>query len=402
MLRSARSGWFGVGLCCLLLAAGCSPQSAAPATKAPPRVSVAHPVVRSLVDEDDYSGWLQAVETVDVRAKVRGFIAKIHFKDGDVVERNQLLFELDPRPFQAALDESVAQERAVDAQRVAAEKDAARYAELLRSSATSQQEYDKAVANAQSFAAQVAARAQAVVENKLNLEYSRVTAQIGGRIGRALLTEGNLVNAGGTDPVLTTIVSITPIYAYFTIDERSMQRYMRMNRSDRDQKPGEPIRELKIPFRFGLDTDEGFPNQGLLDFTNNKVDSSTGTIEVRGVIPNEKGLFVPGSRVRVRVPVSDPYTAMLVPDTAVNTDQDQKFLLLVDAADKNVVKRRTIRPGRLLDDGMRVVLSAQPELNKDEWVIVDGLQRARLNYPVEPIAEATSPSAPASPAAKPQ
>ena len=321
MLRSARSGWLGVAWCGVVLVAGCSQQAAGPAVKAPPRVSVAHPVVRTLVDEDDYSGWLQAVETVDVRARVRGHIWKIHFKDGDVVERDQLLFELDPRPFQAALDESVAQERSVDAQRVAAERDAARYAELLRSSATSQQEYDKAVANAQSFVAQVAARAQAVVRNKLNLEFSRVTAPIGGRIVRALLTEGNLVNAGGTDPVLTTIVSITTIYAYFTIDERSMQRYTRMNRSDRQQKPGEPIRELKIPFRFGLDTDEGFPNQGLIDFANNKVDSSTGTIEVRGVIQNEKGLFVAGSRIRVRVPVSDEYSAMLVPDTAVNTDQ---------------------------------------------------------------------------------
>lgn len=375
-LRS-RSFWVLVPLAAALV--GCSSPSAEKTQSPPPKVSVSHPTTRTLVDEDDYNGWMRASATVEVRARVRGHIQKVAFKDGDMVKKDQLLFELDPRPFQSAIDQCLAQVKVYEAQKNAAEKEVARNRKLIKSAAVSQEELEKSEANLLSFDAQIAATMQEVAQHKLDLEFSRVTAPIAGRIGRAMLTVGNLVNAGGSDPLLTTIVAVDPVYVYFTIDERSLQRYQKNGTGGQNDS----VRGQKIPFQFGLDTDEGYPHQGVLDFADNKVDSSTGTIEVRGVVANEKGTFIPGSRVRVRVPVSDKYSATLIPDTAINTDQDQKYLLVLDA--KNVVTRSNVRLGRLLDDGMRVIRSAQPELKSDSWVIVEGMQRARLNYAVDPV-----------------
>ena len=322
---------------------------------------------------------------------MRGYIQKVCFQDGDLVKRDQLLFELDPRPFQIAIDQSTLQAKALQAQHAAAEKVVARNRYLVKTKAVAQEELEKSEADMLSYAAQVAATMEEVERHKLDLTFSRITAPIDGRISRARLTEGNLVDAGGSDPVLTTIVAVNPVYVYFAIDERSMQRYQKIGQQSQGNKPEASLREQKIAFQFGLDADEGYPRQGVIDFADNKVDSSTGTIEVRGVAQDDQGILTPGSRVRVRIPVSAKYPATLVPDTAVNTDQDQKYLLLVDK--QNVVKRRNIRPGRLLEDGMRVVLSAQPELKKDDRIIVEGLQSARLNYPVEPIEEtAATPS----------
>jgi multidrug efflux system membrane fusion protein len=386
------------GRCCVTLllalaAAGCGRGGSETIERAAPRVTVGHPLVRPLIDEDDYTGWLRPSQEVEVRSRVRGHIQKIGFRDGDMVRQGQLLFELDPRPFEAAIAQSEAQVRVSEAQRLAVEKDLVRQRELILHKAVAQSELDKTEADALSYAARIAAAMQEVEQHKLDLEYSRITAPISGRIGRALLTQGNLVNAGGTDPVLTTIVALDPIYVYFPVDERSLQRYQKIGQTQRRGAPVLSLREQKIPFAFGLDTDEGFPHAGVLDFTENKVGSSTGTIEVRGVVSNDKGLFVPGSRVRVRVPVSDEYQALLVPDTAVLSDLDRKYLLVLGQG--NTVLRRDITPGRLLDDGMRVILPPPGEEQtamKDwiknwapQWVILVGLQRARINYPVEPL-----------------
>jgi RND family efflux transporter MFP subunit len=347
-----------------------------------------------LIDEDDYTGWLRASAEVEVRSRVRGHIQKISFRDGDLVKQGQLLFELDPRPFQAAIEQSQAQVKVFEAQRVAAEKDLARNRILIAKNAVAQADLDKIEADALSYAAKVAAALQEVEQNKLDLEYSRITAAIDGRIGRAQLTEGNLVNAGGTDPVLTTILALDPIYVYFNVDERSLQRYQKEGQQERANAPLASLREQKIPFRFALDTDQGFPHAGVLDFAENKIVPGTGTIQIRGVVDNKQRLFVSGSRVRVRVPVSDKYEAVVVPDTAVLSDQDRKYLLVL--GEDNMVLRRDITPGKLLDDGMRVVLPAPGEEKaagqKDwtdnwqkEWLITLGLQRARINYPVQPL-----------------
>ena len=375
--------------CFLLLAVIACSKNEAPPPPPPPKVTVAHPEQRTLVDEDFYNGWLEATDTVDVRSRVRGYITKVAFTDGQIVKKGELLFQIDPRPFEAELGQVRDELRVVQAQKFAADKDYERMKALVPEGGVSQTEADKSEANARSLAAKEAALKQEIVRKALDVEYARITAPINGKIGRVQLTVGNFVNAGGTDPVLTTIVSIDPIYLYFNIDERSLQRYQQMYTEPRRQVTS--IREAKFPFSFGLDTDQGFPNQGVLDFANNRVDRETGTIQVRGVVANPKGRFVAGSRVRVRIPIGDPYQAMLVPDTAILTDQDRKYLLLVNA--ENVVYRRDIKPGRLLDDGMRAVSAAgkDQELKTSDWVIVNGLQRARINNPVEPMDNSGKP-----------
>lgn len=377
---------------CVVVAAAvaCSKKPEAPPL-APPKVTVAHPEQRTLVDEDNYNGWLEAAENVDVRARVRGHIAKVAFTDGQIVKKGSLLFQLDPRPFEADVGQARDQLRIAQAQKVAADRDYDRMKELVDSGAVSKQEADKSEARALSLAAQVEATKQDIVRKELDVEYARITAPISGRIGRAQLTVGNFVNAGGSDPVLATIVSIDPIYLYFNIDERSLQRYQK-TLQERIRR-GETVKQAKFPFSFGLDSDQGFPNQGVLDFANNRVDASTGTIQVRGVVANSQGRFTPGSRTRVRIPFGDPYQATLVPDTAILTDQDKKYLFLLN--EKNVVYRRDIKPGRLLEDGMRVVSAAEKgqEIKPRDWVIVIGLQRARINNPVEPMDSSGNPIA---------
>jgi RND family efflux transporter MFP subunit len=368
---------------------GCK-QAAAPVGESkPPKVTVQTPVFSRVTDEDSYTGWLRPSEKVEVRARVRGHIKKVDFHDGDMVTKDQLLFELDPRPFQAQIDQALAQMKAIEAQKVALEKDVARYQLLIKSKAVSQQELDKAIADVGYASAQIDARMEEVKTRQLDLEFSRITAPIAGKIGRAMLTEGNLVNAGGSDPLLTTIVSVNPIALYFSVDEPALQKFLKADQDARqksDAAPDKrPLRERKIKIRFGLETDEGFPHEATLDFANNEVDSTTGTIEVRADVPNPNGLFSPGYRARVRIPVGAPYDAILVPETAINTDQDQKYLLTVDG--KGIVKRCDVRLGRLLDNGMQIVNDPKLPLAKDTQIIVEGMQRARINYPVEPIAE---------------
>ena len=329
---------------------GCGGAASTEKAKAAPRVTVAHPTTRSQTDEDDYNGWLEAFKTVEVRARVRGHIKKVCFNDGDIVKKGDPLFEIDPAPFEVQLKQAEAEARALDAQEVAAKKDAERYGILVKTGAASKQEFEKAVADANAYDARIAAKKAEAERYQLDLQYAKITADLAGKVGKANLTEGNLVNAGGSDPLLTTIVAIDPIYVDFNVDERAIQRYQDFS-AGHDKEKQQPFRERSIPFHFGLDTEKGFPHEGHLVFADNKYTEGTGTILVRGVTKNPDGRLIPGSRVRVRVPVSEKYSATLVPDTAVNTDQDKKYLLVV--GEGNVVQRRDVRLGRLLDDGMR-------------------------------------------------
>src|SRR4051812_32034977 len=216
---------------CLIAAAGllaCAPgceKAAARVEPPPPKVSVAHPEVREVVDYDPYNGWVDAADTVEVRARVKGHIQKIHFTDGQLVKKGDLLIELDPRPFESAVARQKDQKQIFQSQMVAAQKEFARLGELLSKGGASQSQVDKAEADSKSLEAQLQANEQEIVRANLDLEYSRITAPLSGRIGRAMLSEGNLVNAGGSDPVLCTIVSVDPAYIYFSVDERALQRY---------------------------------------------------------------------------------------------------------------------------------------------------------------------------------
>jgi RND family efflux transporter MFP subunit len=357
----------------------------------PPPVSVSQPLVREVIDNDDYEGRIAAVEMVEVRARVRGHLVKVNFQDGQIVKEGDLLFEIDPRPYQAALDAAEAQVAAADAALELARKEYTRATSLLRSNAASREEVDvwtgkQAVAKAEQLKAQAA-----VKDAKLNLEFTKVVAPIPGKASRAQVTVGNLVNAGGGETLLTTITSVDPMYVYFDVDERSLSRYRQHFR--KPPKEGEPepsVKDLRIPVYVGVEGEDGFPHTGVLDFADNRVNPSTGTIQVRGVLSNAKRILDAGMRARVRVPVSDPHKAVLVTERAVGTDQSLKFVYVVN--DQNVAERRDVKLGRL-SDGLQVIREG---LKPGEWVVVNGIQRVRDGAKVEPKRIAM-PGAPAEP-----
>ncbi|MDA0832273.1 MAG: efflux RND transporter periplasmic adaptor subunit [Planctomycetota bacterium] len=373
-----------IGLATLVLAGGCTVE-ATPISTPPPKVTVAHPEVRELVNYDEYNGRTEAAATVEVRARVRGHIDKVQFVDGQIVNAGDLLFELDPRPFQSEVDRATEQVKIFEAQLVVAANEERRQKELFAKTVATERDVEEAEGKRKSLEAQISAAQEEVRRRELELSYSKMTAPIGGKISRALLTEGNLVNAGGSDPVLTTIVALDPIRVNFSVDERALLEYRRRRQTSSTEKL-KPLEEAEIPFEFGLEIDEGFPHKGVLDFAENRIDAATGTIQIRGKTDNADGQFVPGGRVRVRVAVSDPYKAVLVPDTAVLSDQDKKYLLCLN--ENKEVKRRDIKLGKLLEDGMRVTLPVDEKdegLKPDEWVIVLGQQRARIGYAVDPV-----------------
>jgi len=366
---------------------GCSSEPPA-ATPEAPKVSVLHPEARTLTDSEEFNGWLAPDKRVEVRARVRGHIKKVHFTDGQIVKKDALLFELDPRPFEADIGRDKDKLRVYEAQKVAADKEEARLRALEKKGGASTQQVEKAEADAKALDASISGAKNEIARAELELEYSRITADIGGRISKAELTEGNLVNAGGSDPLLTTIVSIDPIRVYFNVDERSLQRYAKnlgaMGRKLTDVLAA--LKDVKSNFTFALDGETDFSHKGALSFGDNRIDPTTGTIQVYGIVDNKDGIFVPGARVRVRLPIGKDYAALLVPETAILADQDKRYVLFVD--DKNTARRRDVTLGRLTDDGRRAILPAdklaEGEKMENWWVIVDNLQRVRINYPVDP------------------
>jgi multidrug efflux system membrane fusion protein len=291
------------------------------------------------------------------------------------------------------------------------EQEQSRLEDLLGKGGASQKQVEKQQADVQALQAQIAATTAEVQRLQLDLEFSQITSPIAGRASRAMLTEGNLVNAGGSDPVLTTVVSVDPMYVYFDVSERALLKFRVATQAKDPVALAQALAERKYPFTFGLDSDVGFPRHGVLDFAENVVDSGTGTLRLRGTVPNPDGFLLAGTRVRVRVTSGEPTPALLVPDVALVADQNLRYVLVVGPDDK--VLREDVRPGRLLDDGMRVLLPLGGEqggegVQTTDRVIVAGQARARLNEPVEPLdahdqpvpphGEAAAPAAPASPA----
>jgi RND family efflux transporter MFP subunit len=392
IMRSQRTpSGFVVLTVLFLFVNGCAEPPAVVAP-VPPKVTVMHPEQRELSDHEEFNGWMAADKLVEVRARVKGHIKKIHFANGQYVKKGDLLFELDPRPFQTEIDRSKDNLKIYEAQKVAADKEESRLRLLQTKGGASVQQVEKAEADARALAAQIGASKNEIVTKELDLEYSRITADIDGRVSKAELSEGNLVNAGGSDPLLTTIVSVDPIRVYFNVDERSMQRYAKSigaaggNLTDLLAN----MKDRESNFTFALDGETGFEHKGVLRFGDNRVDSSTGTMQVYGIVPNS-GMFTPGSRVRVRLTIGQPYTAMLVPDAAILSDQDKRYVLIVDS-EKNA-RRRNVTLGAITDEGLRAIQPADKLAdgeNAAQWqVIVDNLQRARLNYPVEADMSAT-------------
>jgi RND family efflux transporter MFP subunit len=361
-------------LMAVLLLAGCS-KSGAPSAPPPPQVSVAQVLEKKVKDWDEFTGRLQAVETVEIRPRVTGYIDKVAFTEGSMVKRGTLLFIIDPRPYQAEYDRAAADVKryktALDLGRI----ELSRVQRLKDSGAVSQEELDERKSTVASAEANVAGSEAALEAASLNLNFTKVTSPIDGRVSRAEVTRGNLVT-GGTNggTLLTSVVSMDPIYIYFDADEQSYLRYAQM---DRD---GERVssRNSGNPVHVGLANEDGFPHAGTVDFVDNQLNPQTGTIRARAVLENKNGQFTPGLFARVQLLGSGEYQAILIDDRAVNTDQSQKYVLLLGA--NNQVEYRKVKLGRVID-GLRVVNEG---LKAGDVIVVNGAQRVHPGVAVTP------------------
>jgi multidrug efflux system membrane fusion protein len=362
----------------LMSVLGCDVSKPPLAESPPPAVTVSQPVARDVIDYDDYEGRIAARPTVDVRARVRGYLIKINFEDGEIVKKDQLLFEIDPRAYKADLDGAEAQKAAGEAAFKVAQAIAERDARLVGTGAVSRQDYEVSVGKAAVSQADIRKADAAIEKAKLDLGFTKITAEITGKISRAQIDVGNLVNPGGGETVLTTITSVDPIYVNFNVDERALLRYRRDFGKDKEKPKDTSLKDLKVPVEVALEGDEGYPHKGLLDFAENKVDPKTGTIQTRGVLPNPNRIMDAGMRARVRIPVSEPYKALLITDRAIGTDQNLKYVYVVDA--DNIAKRRDVQLGRI-KDGLRVI---EKGLQPGDQVIVNGIQSVRPEMKVDP------------------
>ncbi len=370
-----------------LLLTGCgkrAPEAAPP----PPAVSVVRPVEREVVEWDEYIGRLESPETVEVRARVSGYLDKIHFKEGKEVKKGDLLFTIDRRPYQAEYDRAEADHERALTQVELAKNDFERAKRLIATKAISEEDYDtKSKTHTAAQAAVKSAKAAADLA-KLNLEFTEVHAAIDGRISRAFVTEGNLIGGGipGSGATsLTIIVSLDPIYCYADADERAILKYIQLSKEGKRAS----ARYKEIPVEMELANETGFPHKGYVDFLDNRIDPSTGTMRGRGVFTNADHSLSPGFFARIRIPGSGKYPALLIPDRALGSDQAQKFVYVVSAERK--AEFRPVKIGPLID-GLRVVKEG---LKPGEQIVVEGLMRVRPGVvvdakPWEPPAQTTA------------
>lgn len=342
-------------------------QPAAVSAPAAVEVDVAPVVARKVVDWQSYSGRLEAVERVDVRPRVSGTITEVHFKNGAVVRKGEVLFTIDPAPYRAELSRAEAQLAAAEARVRYTKAELERAARLVADSTVTRRTLDEREHNARDAAAAVRAAEADVQVARLNLGYTSVMSPIDGRVSRAEITVGNVVAAGASGLPLTTIVSVSPIYAAFDVDE---QTYLRHIASVKD-KAG-------VPVQLGLANEADYSRAGVIEDVDNRLDPVSGTIRVRASIDNPDGLLVPGLYARVKVGGSDPKPAVMVDERAIGTDQDKKFVLVV--GDDNKVAYRAIQLGSR-QEGLRIVTEG---LQPGERIIVNGVQRARPGDVVQP------------------
>ena len=365
-----------LGLAALL--AGCSAgeaKSTPPAAPAP-EVTTAEVPVRDLHEWADFTGRLEAVDSVEVRARVSGYVESMSFEEGSRVERGDLLFQIDPRPFKAEVDRLTAERERAKAERELARSYSNRAERLLARNATSREEYEQLAADAAVAESKLAAVQAALEAAQLNLSFTRVTAPISGRVSRAIITAGNLVDSS---TLLTTLVSDDPVYVYFDVDEQTY-----LNQVAARGGAGEPVEAY-----VGLINEEGYPHGARLDFVDNQVDPAHGTIRARAVLENPDGAFTPGLFARLKLVSQRQYRAALVDDRAIGTDLGRKFVFVLD--EHNVVQYRPIETGRVLA-GLRVVKSG---LDSGDVVVVNGLQRVRPGVTVAPTRVAMERDVPA-------
>jgi RND family efflux transporter MFP subunit len=370
--------------------AGCdqpTPSQANPQQKAaaaPPGVAVSKPVQREIVEWDEYTGRFDAVETVEVRARVAGYLEETHFKDGQIVKQGDLLYVIDRRPFERALDLARAELRAATTKVANASLDVERGRPLVERRVMSEKSFDdreNLMREAQAAVKVAEARVKAA---ELDLSFTRISSPLTGRIGRSQVSNGNWVSAGGAAnaTLLTSIVSQDPIHVYFDVSENNYIKYKRLA----ERGSGAGAADLGALVEVALPDERGFPHRARLDFLDNRLDQGTGTLRARALLPNAAGLFSPGLFARVRVTGTPKYAALLIPDEAIGTDQTNKFVYAV--SEDGTVARRSVTLGPLYA-GLRVVREG---LTGNEWVITRGLQRARPGQKVTPKREAITVS----------
>jgi multidrug efflux system membrane fusion protein len=344
------------------------PLSAAQAADAPPatQVDVAVVLSQTITDWQSYSGRLEAIDHVEVRPLVAGTIIAVHFRDGALVKKGDPLFTIDPRPYQAEVDRAAAQVAAAKARAIYTATDAARADRLLADNAIAKRDYDEKQNASREAAAGVKAAEAALEAAQVNLGYTRITAPVTGRVSRAELTVGNVVSIGSSAPLLTTLVSVSPIYASFDVDEQTYLQYLGRDRN------------TKVPVSLGLANEDGYSRKGAVTSVDNRLDTSSGTIRVRATLDNADGALVPGLFARVKVGGGAPHPAILIDDAAVGTDQAKKFVLVVDR--ENKVVYREVQLGGL-HDNLRVVTSG---LKDGERIVVNGMMHAKPSDTVSP------------------
>jgi RND family efflux transporter MFP subunit len=352
---------------------GCSsdatPQTTAPAA----RVSVAAALEREITEWDEFTGRLEAVAAVQIRPRVSGYIDSVAFSAGSNVRKGELLFVIDPRPYQAELDKAAADLARAQARAEWAASEVARSERLRSIKAISEEEYDQKSNAAREATASVAAARAAVESAQLNLSFTRVTSPIAGRVGKAEVTAGNLVSGGsGNATLLTSVVCLDPIYVSFEGDEQAYLKYRDAVRRDAQANP------TTTAVRIGLANESDYPHAGHMVFIDNQIDPRTGTIRARASLDNKEGIFTPGLFARVQLQQRERHKAVLVDDRAVGTDQSQKFIYVIDS--HNTVSYRKVTLGRLAE-GLRIVVTG---LAPDERVVVNGLQRVHPGSVVTP------------------
>jgi RND family efflux transporter MFP subunit len=359
-----------------LALAGCG-QSQAPATPPPPAVTLAKPVQRAVTDLDEYVGRFVAIDSVEIRARVSGYLDQVHFRDGQMVKQGDLLFTIDKRPFENTLAQARANLAQARANMAYAESDLERGRQLSRERTISEQVFEQRTQAFRSAQASVAANEATVRQAALDVEFTELRAPVAGRIGDRRVSPGNLV-AGGTvasTTLLATIVSLDPVRFEFTMDEASYLRYERFSQSGKEVTG----RDGGVKVGLKLLDDKGFDHTGHMDFVDNVIDRSSGTIRGRAVFSNPTGVLTPGMFGRIRVPGSPTYNALLVPDAAIGTEQIKKFVLVVDKDNTAVAKYVTL--GQVTEDNLRVIKDG---LDASDNVVVNGLARVRPGQKVTP------------------
>jgi RND family efflux transporter MFP subunit len=362
-------------LLAVLGVSGCRSEATTAPEAPAPQVSIASALERDVTEWDEFTGRLEAVESVEVRPRVTGYIESVNFTEGSTVRKGDLLFIIDPRPYRAELSKAEAELARAVARSELAASDAARSEKLVDIKAVSREEYDTRINASREAKADVAAARAAVDAAKLNLEFTRITAPISGRISKAVVTAGNLVTGGSNAAtLLTTVVSLDPMYVTFEGDEQIYLKYAELSR--RGERPSS--RDAANPVLMGLANETDYPHRGEMVFVDNQIDPRTGTIRARASFSNKHGYLTPGLFARVKLLGHNSYHAVLVDDRAIGTDQSQKFVYVIDS--QNKVTYRPVKVGRLTD-GLRIV---QQGLQPGENVVVNGLQRVRPGVVVAP------------------